>query len=193
MNIEYEATFTDIDKESVRKRLRAAGAQLVKPEFMQKRLVFNFPAGYDIGGGWIRVRDEGDKITMSIKVVDGTAIENQKELQLEVNSFEAGVNFLKILGCKAKAYQESKREIWELDGVEIMIDEWPFLEPLAEIEGPSKEMVRRVSQKIGFEWSKARFCAVGTFYSEKYGLPEEVVNNQTPRIVFEMENPFIRR
>ncbi len=47
-----------------------------------------------INGGWLRVRDEGDKVTMSLKVVDGDAIADQKEVQLVINSFERGCRFL---------------------------------------------------------------------------------------------------
>ena len=41
MKVEYEATFTDIDKESTRTKLKDAGAILGRPEFLQKRVTFN--------------------------------------------------------------------------------------------------------------------------------------------------------
>lgn len=193
MRTEYEATFPNIDKSDARKRLTRAGAELVKPEFLQRRTVFHLPTGHEIEGGWVRVRDEGDKITMSIKVVDGAAITDQKESCLEINDFNEGVRFLKLLGCREKAYQESKRELWRIDDVEVMIDEWPFLEPLVEIEGASEEAVKRAAGKLGFKWSKAKFCAVGTLYSEKYGIPENIINNEMPATVFGMKNPFLER
>ena len=37
MQVEYEATFADINKDEMRGRLREAGAKLVRPEFLQKR------------------------------------------------------------------------------------------------------------------------------------------------------------
>jgi len=55
MNIEYEVTYTNINKDEVREKLRAAGARLIKKEFMQKRIVFNLPDGHQIKGGWLRV------------------------------------------------------------------------------------------------------------------------------------------
>lgn len=79
-----------------------------------------------------------------------------------------------------------------LDDVEITIDEWPFLEPFVEVEGKSEEAVKAVSEKIGFTYNDALFCAVGTLYSKKYNLDEDIINNKTPKIVFEMENPFLR-
>ena len=190
MNIEYEATYTNINKDEVRERLRAAGAKLIKEEFMQKRAVFNLPDGHQIKGGWLRVRDEGDKITMSLKVVDGDEIHNQKETMLTVDNFEEAKKFLTGIGCKEKAYQESMRELWELDGVDITIDEWPFLEPFVEVEGRSVEQVMKVSEKIGFDYHQAKFCSADTLYSEKYGISIDRINMKTPQILFEMNNPF---
>jgi adenylate cyclase class 2 len=192
MQIEYEATFINIDKEECRKKLKEVGAKLIKPEFLQRRVVFHLPKGHEIKGAWLRVRDESDKITMSLKIVDGDKIENQKELCLTIDNFDEGVKFLSEIGCERKAYQETKREKWDLDGVEICIDEWPFLEPFMEIEGKSEEKVKSVAEKLGLDYSKAMFCATGAIYSKKYGLPEEVFNNDIPEITFSGENPFLK-
>jgi len=191
MNIEYEATFPNINKDEIRQRLLSAGASLIKPEFFLKRNVFHLPKGNEVEGGFLRVRDEGDKITMSMKVIKEKGIEDQEELCLTVNDFNQASEFLGVIGCTQKSYQETKRETWEFDGVEIDIDEWPFLEPFVEIEGSSEEAVRSVSEKLGFDYSQALFCSAGTLYSKKYGLPATSIN-KTPMITFEMENPFLK-
>jgi adenylate cyclase class 2 len=191
MKIEYEATFVKVDKDEIRKRLTKVGAKLIKPEFLQKRVTFNLPNGHELKGGWLRVRDEGDKITLSLKVVDGDKIENQKEISLVVNNFENTCDILQTIGCVKKSYQETKRELWKINDVEITIDEWPFLEPFVEIEGPSEQAVKVVAGELGFEWSNAKFCVVGTLYAEKYGITEDKINNQTPKIVFDIKNPFV--
>ncbi|HLC58620.1 MAG TPA: CYTH domain-containing protein [Candidatus Nanoarchaeia archaeon] len=190
MEIEYEATFPDIDKEKIREKLKKIDANLIKKEFLQKRFAFNLPN--ENKNAWLRVRDESDKITMSLKIVDGNKIENQKEICLKVDNFESAVKFLENVGCKKKAYQESKRELWKLNNVEITIDEWPFLEPFVEIEGKSESEVKNISEKIGFDYNKALFCAVDTLYHIKYKISEEIINNQTPLIAFDAKNPFIK-
>jgi adenylate cyclase class 2 len=192
MEIEYEATFLDINKEEIKEKLESAGAKLVKPEFMQKRVVFNLPAGHEKAHAWLRVRDEQDKITMSYKETGTSKIDDQKEICLEINDFKTGEEFLKSIGCEKKSYQETKREIWELDGVEICIDEWPFLEPFVEVEGKSEKEVKAVSEKIGFDYSKAWFCATGEIYSKKYDIPFKVIDNDISKITFDMENPFLK-
>jgi len=192
MKIEYEATFIDINKDEIRARLKAAGAELIKPEFLMKRVVFELPTGHEINGGWLRVRDEGDKITMSLKVVDGDKIENQKEIQLKIDNFEEGITFLESLGAKQKAFQESRRELWALDEAEVTIDEWPYLEPYVEVEGQSEEIVKSVSAKLGFDYSQALFCAADTLYNKKYGVPNNIINHDTPLITFAGPNPFAK-
>jgi adenylate cyclase class 2 len=149
MQIEYEATFYPVDKDEIRARLKEAQAKLLKAEFLQKRYVFSLPRGNEIPGGWLRVRDEGDKITMSLKVVNGEKIEDQKEICLQVDNFEQALSLLETIGCDKKAYQETKRELWNIDGVDICLDEWPWLEPFIEIEGQSEDEVKRVSDVIG--------------------------------------------
>jgi len=188
MQIEYEATFLDIDKDEMRIKLKQAGAKLLRPEFLQKRDVFYLPDKRK--HAWLRIRDEGDKTTISLKIVDGNKIDDQQEICFTIDNYQEGVEFLKTIGCEWKGYQETKRELWELDGVEITIDEWPFLEPFVEVEGKSKQKVKAVSKKIGFNYEEAIFCAVGTLYKMKYGVSLTSINNKIPRITFKSKNPF---
>lgn len=188
MKIEYEATFININKDEIREKLKSLGASLVKPEFLQKRVVFNLPNNDP--NSWLRVRDEGDKITMSLKRVDGSDIDNQKETCFTVSDFEEAKEFLHLLGCPYKAYQETKRELWLLGGVEITIDEWPYLEPFVEIEAQDEDSVKEAAINLGFNYNEAYFGAVDVLYSQKYGCPLELINLHTPRITFEDPNPF---
>ena len=161
----------------------------MRPEYLQKRIPFYLPREKRLKDSWLRVRDEGDKITLSLKVIDGEKIEDQKEICLEINNFDDAVELLKAIGCKPKSYQETKRELWRIDDAEITIDEWPFLEPFVEIEGDSEQAVKEVSEKLGFNYANALFCAVGKLYQMKYGISLDGING-FEKLVFEMENPF---
>lgn len=193
METEYEATFWPVNKEEMRRVLSDSGAHLEQPERLMRRLAFNLAPSEAIQNPertWARVRDEGDRVTMSVKSVTGSGIEDQKEAQVVIGSFEDGRAFLKAMGSSEKAYQESYRELWTLDGVEIMLDTWPFLEPFVEIEGASGEVVRAVAEKLGFDWARAHFGNVGSFYVSQYGITEDVIYNHTPRLAFGDELPF---
>ena len=193
MEIEYEATYLNIDKDEVRARLKSAGAKLIKPEFLQRRYVWHFPKGHEIYGSWVRVRDEGDKITMSIKIVDGRNLEDQREVMLTIDNFDKAREMLNLLGCQERAYQETKRELWHLDKAEITIDEWPHLEPFVEVEAMSEEEVKNVSAKIGFDYSQAKFGSADFFYADKYNISIDVFNKETPILTFDQPNPFINK
>jgi adenylate cyclase class 2 len=119
------------------------------------------------------------------------SIEGQKEIELIVNNYENAVNLLKTIGAEEKAVQETKRELWELDGVELMIDLWPFLEPIIEIKGKNESDVEKVAKKLGFNWNDAIFDSIDAVYSKKYNISLDRINNKTPKIIFDMENPCI--
>lgn len=135
MKTEYEATFYPININEMRQSLKKVGAKLIKKKFLMKRRVFYPPQG--IEKGWMRVRNEGDKITMAYKYVGGNKnkITDQKEIEIEINDFSQGCEFLKTIGCTPKSYQENKREIWQYKNIEICLDTWPALKTLIEIEG----------------------------------------------------------
>jgi len=183
MQIEFEATFLNVDKDTVRAQLNKIGAFILYPEFLMKRIVFSPPV--NIKGGWMRVRQEADKITMSLKIVDGPKIEDQHEAQLEINDFDEGVAFLENIGARRKSYQETRREMWKYKGCEICIDTWPGISPFVEIEGGNEAIIKEVASDLGFDYSQAFFGAVGGIYLRELQIPEKIINDETPEITFE--------
>ena len=186
MNNEIEAQFLDIDKEEIRKKLKEAGAKLVKPEVLMRRVVF------DTGPNtFARVRDEGEgKIVMTYKnVADENSILGTKEVNLVIDDYENGILFLKACGLESKAEQESYREIWTIGDVEICIDTWPWIPTFIEIEGPTEKSVWDTAKKLGLKRENAKFGSVDSTYRHYYGVEEDVVNFHTPRILFDMEPP----
>lgn len=188
MEIEYEAKFVHIDIDEVRARLAASGATCTRPEFLQRRWVLDLPNDQKSQFKWLRVRDEGDQITLSLKSNDGDTIEDQRESSVVIGDFDTTVDILKRIGCTPEAYQETRREIWTINNAEITIDTWPFMETFVEVEGPSEQAVKDAALATGFDWDQALFCGVNKLFQMKYG---ESTNIRTiPKLVFDMENPF---
>ncbi|MBT5338709.1 CYTH domain-containing protein [Candidatus Falkowbacteria bacterium] len=188
MKIEFEATFADINISEVREKLKELGAKLIRPEALMRRV--NFYPPIDDDTGWMRVRDEGDRITLSYKRFLGykegsDQMDNQQEIFLEINDFDQGVQLLEVCGARKKSYQETKREDWKYKGLEISIDTWPGLEPFVELEGSDEKTVKQVAEELGFDYSEAIFGPVGLIYEKKLGIPPQVINNETPEITFE--------
>lgn len=190
MKTEFEATFADINVSEVREKLQKLGANLVRPEALMRRV--NFYPPVDDSTGWMRVRDEGDRITLSYKRFLGykkgnDEMNNQQEIFLEINDFDQGVQLLEVCGARKKSYQETKREDWEYKGLEISIDTWPGLDPFVELEGDDEQTVKQVAEELGFDYTEAIFGPVGLIYEKKLGITAQVINNETPEITF--ENP----
>ena len=185
MNNEIEATYIDIDKDDLRAKLKSAGAKCTKPELLMRRTVF------DTGPhSFARVRDEGDKIVMTYKnFEDEDSIMGVKEVNLIVNDYDDAIKYLKGCGLEQKAAQETYREVWELDGVEITIDTWPWIPTYTEIEGKNEEVVWSVAEKLGFKKEDAMFGAVDKIYNHYYGVDMDIVDFETPVINFEIDPP----
>jgi adenylate cyclase class 2 len=192
MDIEYEAKFTNINKDELREKLKSLKARLTKPEFLQKRTAFFLPGKKDSGTSWLRIRDEGDKISVSLKIVVNGRIEPQKEIMIIVDNYEKARKVLTEIGRIEKAYKETKRETWKLCDVEVTIDEWPYLEPYVEIEGNPEQAVRKAAGTLGFDYKKAVFGAVDQLISKKWGSPESDINDEIKRIVFDEDNPYLK-
>ena len=190
MGNEIEAQFLDINKEQIRKQLATIGAKLIKPEVLMKRIIF------DIGPSqYARVRDEGGgKIVMTYKnVQDEKSIMGTKEVNVVIDDYERGVEFMRACKLVEKAEQESLRETWiynHEDGeVEICIDTWPWIPTFVEVEGPSEKSVWEVANLLKLEKERAKFGSVDTTYQYYYGVDTDTVNLHTPKIMFDMEPP----
>ena len=180
MKPEIEAVFLDINKDSLRKKLQHLSAKLLVPERMMKRVVF------DQGEhAFARVRDEGDKIVATYKRFDDHTITGAKEVNVTIDNYENMIIFMKECGLKAKKYEESLRETWELDDVEIDIDTWPWLPTYVEIEGPTVEKTLEISRKLGFDIEKAIYGSVDDIYEMYYDGVFSKDVRRWPEIVFE--------
>lgn len=191
MATEYEAKFLNIDIDELRTRLSSAGATLERPEYLQKRWVFDLPKERHSLDSFVRVRDEGDIVTMTWKHFQGDKIDDQKEVEIVVDSFENAAEILTQIGCTPRSYQESKRELWSLADAEFMIDTWPYFETYVEVEANSEDAVREAAIKAGFDWDKALFCGVSKLFQMKYG--EHMHMRNVPKITFDMPNPFVEK
>ncbi len=139
---EIEVKFLNIDKLSLEKKLLSLGAKKVG-DFFYKRYVFDYPdLRLNAKGAWIRLRDEGTRITLGYKERLGRSShggndKGMKEMEIEVNDFEKTRTLLKSIGLIEKFYEENRRSRWVKDTITFDIDTWPALQPYLEIEAHS--------------------------------------------------------
>ncbi len=171
---EKEVKFLNVNKEELESKIAGLGATK-EGDYFYKREVFDYPDFHlDKNGAWLRLRDEGDRITLSykqrlgIKSEDGSiSDESMKEVEIVVNDFEKTAVLLKELGFIEKHYAENKRTRWIKDGVEFDIDTWPALEPYLEIESSTWEKVDEAIAWLGLDPKDKKIFSTNQIYKMK--------------------------
>jgi len=167
MKDEIEAKFVNVDITDVRNKLEDAGASLVYAMRDMKRVTIDTPEMKQ-KEAFVRIRDEGDRTTITYKQFDALAVDGVREIEVTVSDFDTAVELFKHAGLTYGSLQESRRETWKLDDVEVVIDEWPWLNPYIEVEGPSEAAVKSAASKLGFDWNDAIFGDVMAAYRVQY-------------------------
>lgn len=179
MQTEIECKFLNVQFDEVRERLNAAGAICDQPMRIMRRKTYDFPDARLCNefNGWVRVRDEGDKITLSYKQLNDRTLYGTKEITVIVNDFTTTDSFLLAIGLEQKSYQETKRESWHIGDVQIELDEWPWIKPTIEIEGPNEAAVRETAEKLSFKFEEALFGSVEVAYQAEYDVTEDEIDD----------------
>ena len=146
--IEYEAKVLGIEpKQVVRLILDKGGSDL--GEVLQRRYVYDIEPGD--ASRWVRLRDTGSQVTLTVKEIDSDAIGGTRETETAVGGFETTNALLGKLGYTPKAYQENRRHSFTLDGAQLEIDTWPRVPAYLEIEAHSRAEVVRVAALLGYD------------------------------------------
>ncbi len=171
MQAEIEAKFVDVDIEDIRSRLQGIGATLEQPMRDMKRALIE-EEHHAAEHSFIRIRDEGDKTTLTFKrhaaPDEPAAVDSARELETTVGDFDTTIAIFKAAGWHYTTYQESRRETWRLGDVEIVIDEWPWIQPYIEIEAHSVDAVQDIARQLGFDWNDAVFGSVDVIYNRDF-------------------------
>ncbi|HEY4525921.1 MAG TPA: CYTH domain-containing protein [Candidatus Paceibacterota bacterium] len=171
---EIEVKFLNIDPAQTEAKLLEIGALKVR-DFFYRRRVFDYPDWrLDKAHSWLRLRDEGDKITLSFKKRigadkhDGTGNDDgMEEVEIVVDDFEKTVQLLLALGFIEKHYAENKRSRWIKDGVEFDIDTFPELEPYLEIEATGWNKIDEAIAWLGLSPADKKIFSTSQIYALK--------------------------
>lgn len=178
MQTEIEAKWIVSDLDIIRNKLSELKANLDQPERLMRRKPFDFPDNrLEKVGGWVRVRDEGDKITLAYKQLNDRSLHGTKEVSVEVSDFNNTCQILEAVGLEAKSYQETKRETWHYKNCEITLDTWPWIPSVVEIEAESEEAVQLVASALGFTWAEALHGSIENVYQKYYKVTESEVGH----------------
>lgn len=168
MEQEFETQVLDIDAEKIAQKLRDLGAKET-PEVLQKRWVFDLPKRGD-EGHWIRVRQIGQKTTITYKIKSGTGVSDTQEIETEVADFEKIVKIFQTLDVwSGSYYQENKRHGFELNDIEFTLDTWPKIPTFLEIEAKNEDKLWEGLEMLGLVGKDAGHIGTVKIY-KKYGI-----------------------
>ena len=177
MKTEYEVRILEIDHDQMIQKLESLGA-IKKIDALQERYIYDVIPKND--HQWIRLRTNGEKVTLTLKDLQAKSIDGMKEIEIEVNDFNKTHELLENIGFHNKGFQQNKRVQYVLDGVEIDLDHWPLIPEYMEIEGDSEESVNKMLEILHIDKDKVVTLDVTSIY--KYYGYEEPVN-----LSFDME------
>ena len=193
MNTEIEAKFLHVNHEEIRVKLKDAGFVCITPMRLMRRAIIDYAdrrLQVGVPNSYIRVRDEGDKVTLTYKQFEALSIDGAKEIEVTTSSFEDTVKIFTEVGLEVVSLQESKRETWKHDTCEVVLDEWPWLDPYIEIEAATETEVRDVASKLSLDWSEAKFGDVMVAYRDQYPyLNETQTVGKVPEVLFDAPLP----
>ena len=153
---EIEVKFLDIDQKKMELRLKKIGAKKIFDRVFRSK-AFDYPdLKLTNDSSWVRIRDEGDNITMAFKkrlgakTADGSQNdEGMLEHEIIVNDFESATNILLSVGLIEYFFEEKRRIRYMLDDIEFDIDICPALNPYLEIESNSWEKIAKAIELLG--------------------------------------------
>lgn len=185
MKTEFEIVFPRIDRDSVVEKIRELWWICTKEKTLMKRTIFECPKVWD--NGFVRVRDEWDKVTCTYKLInrENLDINAVQESETTVWDYKEMIQIFTNLWLKQLSVEESYREVWSIEWeIEFMIDTWPWLKTFIEIEWADETVVRKYTDILWFDYDDWIFWTVFEVYKEELWLSFEYLN-WLPEITFE--------
>ncbi len=153
-HLETEVKFLLPDLARFRKRLLAAGAELIAPRIYERNVRYDTNwQSLKLQGKLLRLRQDR-AVTLTFK---GPALEAVKsearvreELEIRASDFDTLAAILKKIGFEPVQVYEKYRETFGMDMVEIVIDQMPFGD-FVELEG-DEEDIKETAKRLDLDW-----------------------------------------
>lgn len=172
---ETEVKFFVKDLDRVEMRLRELKAHLIQPRVHEVNLRFdNADGSLRKNFKVLRLRQDTEtKFTFKGPSEERSGgVLSRKEIEFNVESFDAAKEFLEELGFSPIVFYEKYRTTYELDHVHIMLDELPYGN-FVEIESENIDALQKTAQLLGLDWNmivKAGYHALFERITEKLEL-----------------------
>lgn len=166
--MEIEARFINLSRNEIEKKLKELGVAK-QFESMFQEWVFFYPE-WEKDHRRVRVRTDGKTTWLTYKANPTWAVDSTEEVELTVSSAEDAVKFIEATGIPRRRHQEKKRIQYALGDILVVLDFWPKIPMVVEIEAPSKEKVMKGAELLGLKWEDAIFIDQFVLHKEYYGI-----------------------
>lgn len=172
---ETEVKFYVKDLGRVEMRLRELKAHLIQPRVHEINLRFdNAEGSMRRNFKVLRLRQDTEtKFTFKGPSEERSGgVLSRKEIEFNVESFDAAKEFLEELGFSPIVFYEKYRTTYELNDVHIMLDELPY-GTFVEIESDNIDALQKTAELLDLNWSmivKAGYHALFERITEKFKL-----------------------
>lgn len=141
------------DLPTLKTKLQAAEAQLVETRLHEVNLRFDLPAGELTRTNQVLRLRQDTAARMTYKGPGETiaGVHARREIEFTVSDFQSAQDLLEILGYQVSLMYEKYRTTYDLDGLQITLDEMPFGN-FTEIEGSDTAAIRQAADRLGLSW-----------------------------------------
>ena len=152
---ELEVKYYITDLAALERRLVELGAHLQQARLLEINLRFDTPdLALTRQARALRLRhDVIDRLTYKGPGVSQEGVHARQEIEFSVSNFQAARDFLLALGYQVSLVYEKYRATYELEDMEIVLDEMPYGN-FIEIEGPIPAHIQDLSRRLGLNWER---------------------------------------
>ena len=163
--MKYEYRFMDVDSTAIKNILYTIDSNINKKTILLRWDSFVYKDKF------IRVRNEGNQVTLTIK--KNLKTPNPISKTLLVNDYKTTIDILSELDIHSKYRVEKIREIWELSNKCIInFDMYPGLINYIEIKSNNNILLLKLIKQLGLELDLRNHTDVGadSMYFDLYGI-----------------------
>ena len=171
---ELEIKLYLLDMPAFQQRVESLGGQLIEPRLHEINLRFDTPGEQLTRASQVlRLRqDTAARLTYKGpgETIDG--VHARREIEFAVSDYQSARALLEALGYQVSLMYEKFRTTYELDGLQVTLDEMPYGN-FTEIEGPDAEQIRVMAEKLGVNWGARileSYTSLFDHLREKLGL-----------------------
>ncbi len=169
-NREIEVKFLDVDKSALIEKLQSLKAKDLGEELITEQIFYDKEKKWIEEHKFIRIRTTKKGSFLTYKHTQDRTALGVLEIEFKIEEHQKVKDFLEQINFVMNRSQEKKRHKFTIEDVIIDIDTWPKIPTYVEIEGPNEAAIKKVSEQLGFDWTKGIFNTAAEVIEEVYKL-----------------------